>query len=181
MPTCIPACYGIIGVIQRKGQEYASTKVFRKTTIGEEDVQKGRELRTRIYSGVGNSEIFGLMDKYFTDLCMSQRKSSFCARLILSSVTCSTVVTWGYLIAKANEEVFEPQESHLIIAATIMALGATRQTKSHIKATLGIGNSVGCVKAVVEVVTKIAEWADRPIAAFDVDDLSQQIQAALRS
>lgn len=62
-----------------------------------------------------------------------------------------------------------------------MALGATRQTKSHIKATLGIGNSVGCVKAVVEVVTKIAEWADRPIASFDVDDLSQQIQAALRS
>ena len=71
MPTCIPACYGMIGVVKRKGQEYASTKVLRKTTIGEEDVQKGRELRTRIYSGVGNSEIFGLMDKYFTDLCES--------------------------------------------------------------------------------------------------------------
>lgn len=182
MPTCIPACYGMIGVVQRKGPAFASAKVLRKTTIGEEDVQKGLELRTRIYSGVGNSKIFGLMDKYFTDLCESAavKNASLKCCLIISSVTCSTVVTWGYLIAKANEEVFQPEESHLIIAATIMASGATRQTKSHLKATIGIGNCVDCVKAVVEVVTKIAEWADRPIATFDVDDLSRQIQAAIR-
>ncbi|KAH6995535.1 hypothetical protein BKA56DRAFT_509245 [Ilyonectria sp. MPI-CAGE-AT-0026] len=163
MPTCIPACYGMIGVVQRKGPAYASTKVLRKTTIDDDDVKKGQDLRSRIYSGVGNSDIFNLMDKYFTDL-----------------FTCSTVVTWGYLISKANEEVFQPQESHLIIAASIAALGATRQTKSHIKATLGIGNSVASVKTVLEVVTRIAEWADRPIAAFDVDGLSQEIQDALK-
>lgn len=100
--------------------------------------------------------------------------------LTISLVTCSTVVTWGYLIAKANEEVFQPEQSHLIVASAIMALGATRQTKSHIKATLGIGNSVDCMKTVVKTVTKIAEWADRPIASFDVDELSMQIQTALR-
>ncbi|RSL41287.1 hypothetical protein CEP53_012841 [Fusarium sp. AF-6] len=104
MPTCIPACYGMIGVVQRKGPAYASTRVLRKTTVDEDDVKKGRELRSRIYSGVGNSDIFNLMDKYFTDL-----------------FTFSTVVTWGYLISKANEEVFQPQESHLIIAASIAA------------------------------------------------------------
>ncbi|KAL6918563.1 hypothetical protein FSST1_010058 [Fusarium sambucinum] len=163
MPTCIPACYGMIGVVQRKGTEYASTKVLRKTIVDEEDVKKGTELKSRIYSGVGNSGIFSLMDKYFTDL-----------------FTCSTVVTWGYLISKANEEVFEPNQSHLIIAATIAALGATRQTKSHIKATLGIGNSVSCVKTVLDVVKKIAEWADRPIGNFDVDALSEEIQNALK-
>jgi hypothetical protein len=69
MPTCIPACYGMIGVVQRKGPAYASTRVLRKTTIDEDDVKKGRELRSQIYSGVGNSDIFSLMDKYFTDLC----------------------------------------------------------------------------------------------------------------
>lgn len=90
------------------------------------------------------------------------------------------MVTWGYLIAKANEEVFEPQESHLIVATAIMALGATRQTKSHIKATLGIGNSVNCVKTVLGAVARIASWADCPIGEFDVDDLSKQIQAALK-
>ena len=59
----------MIGVVQRKGQAFASTKVLRKPIVTEEDVQKGSELRAKIYSGVGNSEIFGLMDKYFTDLC----------------------------------------------------------------------------------------------------------------
>ncbi|KAH7412946.1 hypothetical protein BKA64DRAFT_341096 [Cadophora sp. MPI-SDFR-AT-0126] len=163
LPTCIPACYGMIGVTQRKGHEFASTKVLRKNTVDEDDARKGKQLRARIYEGVGNSEIFDLMNVYFTDL-----------------FTCSTVVTWGYLVAKANEEVFQAKESHLIIATAIMGLGATRQTKSHIKATLGIGNSVECVKAVLWAVTEIAEWADRPISSFDVDDLAKEIQAALK-
>lgn len=91
------------------------------------------------------------------------------------------MVSWGYLIAKANEEVFRPQDSHLIVAAAIMALGATRQTKSHIKATLGIGNPIDLVKSVVGTVTRIAEWADRPkIGPFDVDQLAREIQAALK-
>lgn len=90
-------------------------------------------------------------------------------------------MTWGYLIAKANEEVFEPQESHLIVATAILALGATRQTKSHLKATIGIGNSVACVKAVVGMATKIAEWADRPpLGPFDVDQLADEIQKSLK-
>ena len=96
-------------------------------------------------------------------------------------VTCSTVVTWGYLIAKANEEVFQPQESHLVVATAIMALGATRQTKSHIKATLGIGNTIQAVKAVVGVVSRIVDWADRPpVGPFDVDQLAGEIQSALK-
>ena len=90
-------------------------------------------------------------------------------------------MTWGYLIAKANEEVFQPQESHLIVATAIMALGATRQTKSHIKATLGIGNSIQCVEAVVKAVSRIVEWADRPpIGPFDVGKLASEIQLALQ-
>ncbi|KAI5917611.1 hypothetical protein F4810DRAFT_695603 [Camillea tinctor] len=159
MPTCIPACYGMVGAIQRKGPEFASTQVLRKDTVDEEDARKGRELRSRIYQGVGNSEIFSLMDKYFTDL-----------------FTCSTVVTWGYLISKANEHVFEVQESHLIVMTAITGLGATRQTKSHVKATLGIGNSVECVKSVINAIAAIAKWADRPIDAVDVDELEKAIQ-----
>lgn len=63
-----------------------------------------------------------------------------------------------------------------------MALGATRQTKSHIKATLGIGNSIQSVKMVVQVVSRIAEWARRPLVGpFDVDQLANEIQQALKS
>jgi hypothetical protein len=94
-------------------------------------------------------------------------------------VTCSTIVTWGYLVAKANEEVFKPEQSHLIIATAITALGATRQTKSHIKATLGVGNSVAAVKTVIEVVSEIAKWAGRPIVSPNVDELAVEIKRAL--
>lgn len=71
MPSCIPGCYGMIGVIQKKGSKYASNKILRATVITEEDSAKGKELRRRIYGGVGNSDIFQLMDHYFTELCMS--------------------------------------------------------------------------------------------------------------
>ena len=59
----------MIGVVQRKGKEYASTRVLRKATVTEEDVKKGTELRAKIYAGVGNADIFTLMDQYFKDLC----------------------------------------------------------------------------------------------------------------
>jgi hypothetical protein len=40
---------------------------------------------------------------------------------------------------------------------------------------------VACVKTVLDVVRKIAAWADRPIGNFDVDALSLEIQNALRN
>ena len=89
------------------------------------------------------------------------------------------MLSWAYIIAKANDEVFEVHDSHLIVAATITALGATRQTRSHIKATIGIGNSVETVKAMVHVASKLAAWAGNPIAEPDVDELARQIQATL--
>lgn len=62
-----------------------------------------------------------------------------------------------------------------------MALGATRQTKSHIKATLGLGNSVASVEAMISVVRKIAAWADRYVEPVDVDALSKEIKASLET
>lgn len=67
------------------------------------------------------------------------------------------------------------------MATAIMALGATRQTKSHVKATLGIGNSMQCVNGVVHAVSRLVEWADRPpIDPIDVNQLADEIQAALK-
>jgi hypothetical protein len=73
MPACIPACYGMIGVIERKGSEFASSQKLRAPIMTEQDLKNGQELRRRIYSGVGNSAIFDLMDRYFTELCRSYR------------------------------------------------------------------------------------------------------------
>jgi hypothetical protein len=71
VPACMPACYGMIGVLERKGEVYGDTKRLRKPFMDEEDVQRGKELRATIYASAGNSGIFALMDKYFPDLCKS--------------------------------------------------------------------------------------------------------------
>lgn len=76
MPKCIPACYGLIGVVRRKGEEFASIQVLREPKIDDETVQRGMDLRRSIYKDVGNGEIFGFMDRYFKDLC------ELCARLL---------------------------------------------------------------------------------------------------
>ena len=71
VPACMPACYGMIGVLERKGQSYGDTERLRKPFMDESDVEKGRQLRSTIYSTAGNAGIFALMDKYFPDLCES--------------------------------------------------------------------------------------------------------------
>lgn len=69
VPACMPACYGMIGVLERKGPSYGDTNRLRKAFMDEEDVRNGTELRASIYSSAGNSDIFALMAKYFPDLC----------------------------------------------------------------------------------------------------------------
>lgn len=70
VPACMPACYGMIGVLERKGEAYGKTARLRQRWMTEEDVEKGTKLRAQIYSSAGNSGIFTLMDRYFPDLCM---------------------------------------------------------------------------------------------------------------
>ncbi|KIX09190.1 uncharacterized protein Z518_00269 [Rhinocladiella mackenziei CBS 650.93] len=180
LPNCIPACYGMIGVLERKGAAYGSTESLRAPAMTSEDVRKGSELRTKIYAPVGNSEIFGLMSKYFRDVSSTHLQSLDEDELALTMAFCkdnsSTGFTWGYLVSKANEEVFSVQQSHLIIAAAISALGATRQTRSHIKATLGLGWEPEVVKDVLRVVLKIADWANKPIEGLEVDSFVTECQ-----
>lgn len=94
-------------------------------------------------------------------------------------VACSTTFTWGYLISKANEEVFEVNESHLVVASAITALGAIRQSNSHIKATPAVGNSIPVVYAVLEVIQKIAKWAGKELQVPDVGKCAKEIQKAV--
>ena len=93
----------------------------------------------------------------------------------------STAFTWGYLISKANEDIFEAKQSHLLVATAICGIGATRQMGSHIKATIGVGNDVEAVKTLVAVVSRLATWAGKPFTVPDVDALAQQIKQALKA
>lgn len=48
------------------------------------------------------------------------------------------------------------------------------------KATIGLGNGIDMVKTVVDVVGKIAEWADKPIQLPDVDACAEQVYENLK-
>jgi hypothetical protein len=73
------------------------------------------------------------------------------------------------------------KESHLLVLTTICGLGATRQMGSHIKATIGIGNGIEKVKALISVVSRFAFWADKPFNAPDVDALAEQVRQAAKA
>jgi hypothetical protein len=49
-----------------------------------------------------------------------------------------------------------------------------------VKATIGIGNDVKVVNAVVNVVLAIAEWAGKSIQIPDVDECAEQVYRDLR-
>ncbi|KAH8660423.1 hypothetical protein BX600DRAFT_514030 [Xylariales sp. PMI_506] len=164
VPACMPACYGMIGVLERKGESYGDTTRLRKKWMEESDLEKGAQLRSRIYSTAGNSKIFSLMDRYFPDL-----------------YNASTAFTWGYLISKANEDVFEMTQSHLLVLSVILALGANRQMGSHIKASIGIGNPVGSIEVLVSVVSDLAVWAGRPFQSPDIPALAEQVKQSVNS
>lgn len=68
MPTLVPACYGMIGVVNRKGLSYAHMERLRQPAIDATTVHTGFQLRSQIYRGVGNEDIFLQMEKLFTDL-----------------------------------------------------------------------------------------------------------------
>jgi hypothetical protein len=74
--------------------------------------------------------------------------------------------------------VFTEQESHLIVASAIIALGAARQARSHIKATIGLGNDALVVKSVV--VRKLAKWADVSIDLPNVDEGAEELYVNIR-
>ena len=97
------------------------------------------------------------------------------------AVNASTAFTWGYIISKANDEVFEMRESHLLVLTAICGLGATRQMGSHVKATIGIGNPPSVVKILITVVSRLAVWAERPFKIPDVDALAEQVRQTTKA
>lgn len=50
------------------------------------------------------------------------------------------------------------QHTELILTGSMVAKGATRQARSHIKASLGVGNSIAVVQGIVEVAGEVAKW-----------------------
>ena len=80
--------------------------------------------------------------------------------LKISAYYAQTAV-FGYIIGGST--VFTLKEAELVVASSIIALGATRQASSHCKGALQLGNSVETLTAIVDVASDIAEWNRKPL------------------
>lgn len=68
----------------------------------------------------------------------------------------------------------------MVVAASIAATGATRQTRSHIKCAIQIGNDVHSVTSMIDTVREIADWNKKPISGeLDILQLAEELKQNL--
>lgn len=68
----------------------------------------------------------------------------------------------------------------MVVAASIAAIGATRQTRSHIKCAIQIGNHVDSVTSMIDTVREIADWNKKPISRdLDILQLAEELKQNL--
>lgn len=86
---------------------------------------------------------------------------------------------FGYLFGGAldNQSL---QHTELILTGSMVAKGATRQARSHIKASLGVGNSIAVVQGIVEVASEVAKWNGVKLPGeHDIPALAEEVRANL--
>ncbi|KAL5041107.1 hypothetical protein BDW71DRAFT_201640 [Aspergillus fruticulosus] len=162
LPNCMPACFGLVKELKQRGIEEVEGP--RREKLADVDyTARGLETTGALYRGVGNSEVRTMIQQYFPEL-------SYFGRTAI----------WGYLVG--SSPVFELRETEMIVLASIAAIGATRQTRSHIKCAISIGNSVPAVVALVDTVRAIGMWNGRPISNdLDVPQLAEELRQNLAS
>lgn len=86
-------------------------------------------------------------------------------------------IVWGYNIGGAKESgLLTEAQTELLVAIVITAQGATRQSNSHIKASLGMGCSFALVKTVVDIIDNFNRWNGTPLPnPIDVNELAKQV------
>ncbi|KAL2832197.1 hypothetical protein BJY01DRAFT_254016 [Aspergillus pseudoustus] len=162
IPWCVPAGLGLVAVLQRHGIEVIGKECFRSSFNQDDHYRSGREIHMRTYAKVNNPEVRELLSVGFPEF----REAT-------------TAIVWGYNISGATQSgLFQDYQTELIVAAAIHSEGASRQARSHVKASLGMGNSLDAVKCMVEIGAEFATWAGVPLPhTIDVDALKAQVDA----
>ncbi|KAJ0415085.1 hypothetical protein BJY00DRAFT_305137 [Aspergillus carlsbadensis] len=161
LPNCMPACFGLVNEIKGRGFGDADGGGIpgpRRTNFGDFDyTSHGEETVSRIYRGVGNSEVREMIQQFFPEMSYYGRTT-----------------VWGYLVG--SSPVFELQDAEILVAAAVMGLGATRQARSHVKCALSVGNSLELVTATVEVARAVGAWNGRALlGGVDVGELADEL------
>ena len=109
--------------------------------------------------------------------CCTQLLTGWYLRSIIAYATDTFI--FGYL-ATGSLDVFELKQTELIIAAAIIAMGATRQSRSHCKAAMQLGNSEEVVSSLLETARKVARWNGLALSDdIDVSSLGTELKTNL--
>ncbi|KAH6698475.1 hypothetical protein BKA61DRAFT_682505 [Leptodontidium sp. MPI-SDFR-AT-0119] len=162
IPWVVPSCLGIVNVLQRHGIEKIAEETFRGPIDGERLLAEGKQITEKVYRGVNNNEVRDMLSIGFPEM----RKGI-------------AVIVWGYNIGGAvNSGVLLDREVELLVATAIIGGGATRQSKSHIKASLGMGNRLDVVNKIIEIAMRFTSWNQTPVNPIDFDQLVEEMDSA---
>jgi hypothetical protein len=93
----------------------------------------------------------------------------------------ANVSVFGYLIS-GSLDIQSLELSELTVAASIVGIGATRQARSHIKASIGVGNTPTVVADVVKIAEEVALWNKTPLpTTINVAELAEEISNNLKA
>ncbi|KAH6950286.1 hypothetical protein BKA56DRAFT_738791 [Ilyonectria sp. MPI-CAGE-AT-0026] len=161
LPHCIPACLGLAHELEIRNITVDSQ--LDRTGLHEADWSlKGIETHQAIYRGVGNSEVGRLMGGFFPEISHVVGTALF-----------------GFLIG-GSDKVQSLRLSQITVAAAIVGTGATRQARSHFKGSLGLGNSLAAIKAVLGAAESVAAWNGTVLSGeFDFAALEAEAKANL--
>ncbi|KAL2846459.1 hypothetical protein BJY01DRAFT_247243 [Aspergillus pseudoustus] len=160
LPNTMPACFGLVNDLKGRGIP-DGVEGSRRANLPDFDyTSHGAETVSRIYRGVGNSEVREMIQQYFPEMSYYGRTT-----------------VWGYLVG--SSPVFGLKDAEILVAASVMGLGAARQARSHVKCALSVGNSLELVTATVEVVKAVAAWNGRAIAEINVGELADELERNL--
>lgn len=99
--------------------------------------------------------------------------------LILVTAYIATAAVFGFLIG-GSDKVQPLPLSEVIIAGAIAAMGATRQAKSHLKGSMGLGISLMAMKEVLNVAEQVAAWNGKKLPGeIDLASLAEEARANL--
>ncbi|KAF1812558.1 hypothetical protein P152DRAFT_482052 [Eremomyces bilateralis CBS 781.70] len=162
IPWTVPAGLGIVNVLQRRNIEFIGAQKVRGDLDAGVHLEEGKAMIARTYEKVNNPEVRELLSIGFPEMRLA-----------------TNTVVWGYSVAGANKSgVLAEHQTQLLIATAITASGSTRQARSHLKASLAMGNGEGVVTEVAKICTEVAEWAGNPLPhPLDVGALSNQLKA----
>ncbi|RSL39570.1 hypothetical protein CEP53_013962 [Fusarium sp. AF-6] len=161
LPNAMPACLGLVNELRRA--DIAVSRELGRPLFGETDwLAKGLDTNQTIYRAAGNSEVGQMIGEFFPEI-------SYVANAVI----------FGFLVG-GSQNVQRLPLTEVIVASAIAGIGATRQAKSHIKASMGLGASLSAMESVAAVVDEISAWnGDERPGNINVADLAEEAKANL--